>query len=197
MSSQPICPCCHSPQATQRVAAIVAGGTRDVRLLTADLMPAAGVARTHLAQLLAPPRQPGGGWWIIVLLVGLLMLSLPASCMVTAVIVGLQGQTFEAALGTGHAERIFAGIAGVGMLIAIAITVGIVQMGERGRRTAHARWQRQVARWQQSWYCHRCHVAFVAGSAQAVAPEQFGRLFTTENAERRTQNGAYGQRTDT
>ena len=49
-------------QATQRVAAIVAGGTRDVHLLTADLMPAAGVARTHLAQLLAPPRQPGGDW---------------------------------------------------------------------------------------------------------------------------------------
>lgn len=178
MSSQPVCPCCRSPQATQRVAAIVAGGTQQVRVLTADLVPAAGVARTNLAQLLAPPRQPGGGWLIIVLLLGLLLLSLPASCMVTAVIIGLQGQTFEAAFTSGAAERLFAGVAGVGALVAIAITVGIVQLGERRRREAGERWNRQIARWQQSWYCHRCHVAFVAGSAQAVAPEQFGRLLT-------------------
>jgi len=50
------------------------------------------------------------------------------------------------------------------------------QLGERCRREAGERWNRQIARWQQSWYCHRCHVAFVAGSAQAVAPEQFGRV---------------------
>jgi len=36
--------------------------------------------------------------------------------------------------------------------------------------------ERQLARWQRSWYCHRCHVVFVAESAQVVAPEQFGRL---------------------
>jgi hypothetical protein len=50
------------------------------------------------------------------------------------------------------------------------------QLGERCRHEAGERWNRQIARWQQSWYCHRCHVAFVAGSAQAVAPEQFGRV---------------------
>ncbi len=176
MSSQPVCPCCHSPQATQRVAAIVSGGTQQVRVLTADLLPAAGVARTDLARLLAPPRQPGGGWLIVVLLFGLLLLSVPVSCMVTAVIVGLQGQTFEAAFTSGVAERIFAGVASVGALIAIAITVGIAQLGERRRRETRERWNRQLARWQQSWYCHRCHVAFVAGSTQAVAPEQFGRV---------------------
>lgn len=97
----------------------------------------------------------------------------------TAVIVGLQGQTFEAAFTSGTAERLFAGVAGVGALVAIAITVGIAQLGERRRREAGERWNRQIARWQQSWYCHRCHVAFVAGSAQAVAPEQFGRLLAT------------------
>jgi hypothetical protein len=95
MSSQPVCLCCRSPQATQRVAAIVAGGTQQVRVLTADLLPAAGVARTNLAQLLAPPRQPGGA-----------------------------------------AERLFAGVAGVGALVAIAITVAIAQLGERRRRAA-------------------------------------------------------------
>jgi hypothetical protein len=98
--------------------------------------------------------------------------------MATAVIVGLQGQTFEAAFTSGAAECIFAGVAGVGALIAIAITVGIAQMGERRRREAGERWNRQIAHWQQSWYCHRCHVVFVDGSAQAVAPEQFGRLLT-------------------
>jgi hypothetical protein len=99
--------------------------------------------------------------------------------MVTAVIVGLQGQTLEAACTSGAAERLFAGVAGVGALVAIAITVGIVQLGERRRREAGERWNRQIARWQQSWYCHRCHVAFVGGSARAVAPEQFGRLLAT------------------
>jgi hypothetical protein len=117
--------------------------------------------------------------------------------MVTLLIVEFQGLTFEAALGTGHAERIFAGVAGGGGLIAVAMTMGCVYMGERGRRTAYACWQHHVARWQQSWYCHRCHVTFVADSTQAVAPEQFGRLFPIENAERRMQSGAYGQRTDT
>jgi hypothetical protein len=73
------------------------------------------------------------------------------SCMVTAAIVGLQGQTFEAAFTSGVAERLFAGVAGVGALIAIAITVGIVQLGERRRRKAGERWNRQIARWQQSW----------------------------------------------
>lgn len=136
MSNQPVCPCCRSPQSTQRVAAIVAGGTQQVRVLTADLMPAAGVARTNLAQLLAPPRQPGGGWLIIVLLFGLLLLSLPASCMVTAVIVGLQGQAFEAAFTSGTAERLFAAVVGVAALASIAITVGIAQLGERRRRAA-------------------------------------------------------------
>jgi hypothetical protein len=96
--------------------------------------------------------------------------------MLTAVIIGLQGQTFEAAFTSGAAERLFAGVASAGALVAIAITVGIAQLGERRRREAGERWNRQIARWQQSWYCHRCHVAFVAGSAQAVAPEQFGRI---------------------
>jgi preprotein translocase subunit SecG len=176
MSSQPICPCCHSPQATQRVTAIVTGGTQQVRVITADLMPAAGVSRTNLAQMLAPPRQPSGGWLIIVLLFGLLLLSVPASCMITAVIVGLQGQAFEAAFTSGAAERIFAAVVGVAALASIAITVGIAQLGERRRRAATEQWNRQMARWQQSWYCHRCHAAFVAGSSQAVAPEQFGRI---------------------
>lgn len=178
MSSQPVCPCCRSPQATQRVAAIVTGGTQQVRVLTADLIPAAGVARTDLAQLLASPRQPGGGWLIIVLLFGLLLLSVPASCMITAVIVGLQGQAFEAAFTSGAAERIFTAVVGVAALVSIAITVGIAQLGERRRRAATEQWNRQMARWQQSWYCHRCHAAFVAGSSQSVAPEQFGRLLT-------------------
>lgn len=179
MSTQPICPCCHSLQATQRVAAIVTGGTQQVRVITADLMPATGVTRTNLAQMLAPPRQPGGGWLIIMLLFGLLLLSVPASCMITAVIVGLQGQAFEAAVTSGAAERIFAAVVGVAALTSIAITVGIAQLRERSRREASERWNRQMARWQQSWYCHRCHAAFVAGSSQAVSPEQFGRLLTT------------------
>jgi hypothetical protein len=46
--------------------------------------------------------------------------------MVTAVIVGMQGQTFEAAFTSGTAENLFAGVAGVGALVATAITVGIV-----------------------------------------------------------------------
>jgi hypothetical protein len=179
MSSQLMCPCCHSPQAVQRVAAIVTGGTQQVRVITADLMPAAGVSRTNLAQMLAPPRQPGGGWLIIVLLFGLLLLSVPASCMITAVIVGLQGQAFEAAFTSGAAERIFAAVVGVAVLASIAITVGIAQLGERRRRAATEQWNRQMALWQQSWYCHRCHAAFVAGSAQAVAPEQFGEILAT------------------
>lgn len=68
------------------------------------------------------------------LLLGLLLLSLPASCMITAVIVGLQGYAFEAAFTSGAAERLFAGVAGVGALVAIAITVGIVHLGERRQR---------------------------------------------------------------
>lgn len=176
MSTQPICPHCHSAQATQRVAAIVSGGTQQVRVITADLMPAAGVARSNLAQLLAPPRKPGGSWLMIVLLLGLLLLSVPASCLVTAGIVELQGQTFETAFASGAAERIFAGVAGVGALVAILITVGIAQLGKRRQQEASARWYAQIARWQQSWYCHRCHVAFVAGSGQVIAPEQFGQL---------------------
>ncbi len=179
MSSQPICPCCHSPQATQRIAAIVTGGTQQVRVITADLMPAAGVRRTNLAQMLAPPRQPGGGWLIIILLFGLLLLSVPASCMITAVIVGLQGQAFEAAFTSGAAERIFAGVAGFAALAAIVIAIGIAQLRERSRRAATEQWKRQMARWQQSWYCHRCHAAFVDGSAQAVAPEQFEEILAT------------------
>ncbi|MEN9938337.1 MAG: hypothetical protein RLZZ387_4916 [Chloroflexota bacterium] len=172
----PNCPCCHSTQAVQRVAAIVSGGTRQVRVVTADLMPAAGVSRSNLAQLLAPPRQPGGGWLTAIALLGLLILSVPASCMVTAVIVGLQGQTFEAAFASGAVERIFLAVAGVATLIAIAIAIGLSQLGERGRREASERWNRQMARWQQSWYCHRCHATFVAGTTKAVAPEQFGQL---------------------
>ncbi|NCC31266.1 MAG: hypothetical protein EOM24_04475 [Chloroflexia bacterium] len=179
MPSQPICPCCRSPQATQRVAAIVTGGTRDVRVLTADLVPAAGVARTHLAQLLAPPREPGGGWWIIVVLVGLLFFSVPASCLVTLLIVNLQGAALAALAGPAYAEHLFAGVASVGALLAVGLTGRCIQRDEQRRRAANERWQRQVARWQQAWYCHRCHVAFVAGSAEAVVPEQFGRLFRT------------------
>lgn len=175
-SSPPPCPSCRSPQATQRVAAIVAGGTQQVRLLTADMMPAAGVARSDLARLLAPPRQPGGRWLVVVLLVALLLLSVPVSCVATAVIVGIQRQTFDAAFSSGAAERIFSGVAGVAGLLAIASAIGIAQLGQRRRRAASEDWNRQIARWQQSWYCHRCHVAFVAGSAQAVAPEQFTRV---------------------
>lgn len=179
MSRQPICPCCHSPQAIQRVAAIVTGGTQQVHVITADLMPVAGVTRTNLAQLLSPPRQPGGGWLIIMLLFGLLLLSLPASCIITAVIVGLQGQAFEAAFTSGTAERIFAAVVGVTALASVAITIAIAQLSERRRRTATGQWNRQMARWQQSWYCHRCHAAFVAGSSQAVAPEQFGQILAS------------------
>jgi hypothetical protein len=51
--------------------------------------------------------------------------------MVTAVIIELQSQTFEAAFSSGAAEHIFAGVAGVGTLVAIAITIGIAQMGDR------------------------------------------------------------------
>lgn len=172
----PSCPCCHSPQAVQRVAAIVSGGTRQVRIVTADLIPAAGVSQSNLAHLLAPPRQPGGGWLPIIALLGLLILSVPASCIVTAVIVGLQGQAFEAAFASGAAERIFLAVAGVAALVAIGLAVGLSQLGERGRREANARWNKQMARWQQSWYCHRCHATFVAGSSKAVAPEQFGQI---------------------
>ncbi|MGQ9547312.1 MAG: hypothetical protein ACUVSY_01055 [Roseiflexus sp.] len=131
MSSQPVCPCCRSPQVTRRAAAIVAGGTQQVRVPTADLIPAVGVACANLAQLLTTPCQPCGGWPIIVLILGLLLLSLPASCMVTAVIVGLPGQTFESAFTSSAAERIFARVASVGAPVAIAITVGIVHLGER------------------------------------------------------------------
>lgn len=176
-TSSPSCPCCCSPQAVQRVAAIVSGGTRQVRIVTADLIPAAGVSRSNLAHLLAPPRQPGGGWLPIIALIGLLILSVPASCIVTVVIVGFQGQAFEAAFASGAAERIFLAVAGVAALIAIGLAVGLSQLGERGRREASERWNKQMARWQQSWYCHRCHVTFVAGSSKAVAPEQFGHLF--------------------
>jgi preprotein translocase subunit SecG len=175
-SPTPNCPCCHSTQAVQCVAAIVSGGTRQVHIVTADLMPAAGVSRSNLTQLLAPPQQPGGSWLPIVALIGLMLLSGPASCMITAVIVGLQGQTFEAAFASGTAERIFLAVAGAAALIAIGLTIGLSQLGERGRRDASDRWNRQMARWQQSWYCHRCHATFVAGTTKAVAPEQFGEL---------------------
>jgi hypothetical protein len=78
-----------------------------------------------------------------------------------------------------YAEYLFAGVASVGALLAVGLTGRCIQRDEQRRRAANERWQRQVARWQQAWYCHRCHVAFVAGSAEAVVPEQFGRLFRT------------------
>lgn len=83
-----------------------------------------------------PPRQPGGGWLIIVLL-----LSLPASCMATAVIIGLRGQAFEAVFISGAAGQVRPASDGIA--------------GSRAGVLA----------------CHRWHVAFVAGSAQAAAPE--------------------------
>ena len=49
------CPGYRSPQATQRVAAIVASGTQQMGVLHAHLLRAADVASTNLAQLLAPP----------------------------------------------------------------------------------------------------------------------------------------------
>ncbi|NTU78424.1 MAG: hypothetical protein HGA45_03330 [Chloroflexales bacterium] len=52
-------------------------------------------------------------------MLGLLLLSVPAICIVTAVIVGLQGQAFEASSASGAAERIFLAVAGVGALVAI------------------------------------------------------------------------------
>ncbi|NJM06039.1 hypothetical protein HC891_07330 [Candidatus Gracilibacteria bacterium] len=58
--------------------------------------------------------------------------------MVTAVISGLQGQTFEAAFSSSAAERLFAGVAGASALVAIAITVGIVQAGRTATTRAPA-----------------------------------------------------------
>ncbi|MGA9223873.1 MAG: hypothetical protein WBZ57_22005 [Pseudomonas graminis] len=124
----------------------------------------------------ALPAAPPGGSLIVALLLGLLLLSVPARCMITVLLTGLRGHEFEVTFASGAAERLFAVVAGITALVSIAVTVGAAQLRERSRRAATAQWSRQICRWQQSWYCHRCHTAFVAGSSQAAAPEQLGQM---------------------
>lgn len=131
MQSQPVCPCCHSAQSSQRVAAIVSGGTRQIRVLTADLVPARGVVCSNLAQLLAPPRRPSSGCLVVLLFFGLLLLSFPASWLATGVIFELQGQNFDTALASGAVARIFNIVGSVAALASIALTVGVAQLAAR------------------------------------------------------------------
>jgi hypothetical protein len=136
MSSQPVCPCCRSPQATQRVAAIVAGGTQHVHVVTADLVPGAGTARSRLAQLLAPPHRLGGGGVILVVCLALLLAALPPSCVAAMMIFELQGIPFEEAMSSGGIECLFAVIFGSAVLLCVALLVGLNLLHYHGAGTA-------------------------------------------------------------
>lgn len=175
--SPPTCPCCRSPGAVQRVAALASSGAQQVRVIGDDGASMDSVVRIRLAELLAPPRRPGGGGCLaLALLCGLLIASLPVSLLATIVIVQLQGTGVEDALASGMAERVFALIAGLAALTGIALFGLIARLQERDRRADAERWEQQMARWRRTWYCHRCHAAFVAGTSRAVAPEQIGQL---------------------
>lgn len=177
MQSAPSCPCCRSPKAVQRVASIVELGPANVRIVTDDLEKAAVESRANLKQLLAPPRQPGGSWAMIAALVGLLVLSLPFSCVISMVIDELLwGATANHSFPSAELQRLFMVVFGLAVLGSVALAGLLSVWLERRQRPVREAWGRQMSRWQQSWYCYRCHRTFVAGSPQAVAPEQFGQL---------------------
>jgi hypothetical protein len=64
-------------------------------------------------------------------------------------------------------------------VLAIAFIGSVAVLGVRSRQAAVRRWEQQIARWHHTWYCHRCHAAFVAGTSQVVAPEQLQRVLAS------------------
>lgn len=183
MQSAPSCPCCHSPKAVQQVASIVEHGPANVRIVTDDLRQAAVESRANLKQLLAPPQQPGGGWLVIAALVGLLVLSLPFSCVASMLIDGLlRGASATQSFPSAELQRLFLVVFGLAILGSLLLAGLVSLWRERRQRPVRETWGRQMSRWQQSWYCYRCHQTFVAGAPQAVAPEQFGQLLADQCA---------------
>lgn len=184
MQRSPSCPCCGSPKAVQCVASIVEHGPAQVRIVTDDLRQVAVESRAQLKQFLAPPRQPGGGWVVIAALLGLLVLSLPFSC-VTAMLFDelLWGAAPGHSFPSAELQRLFLVVFGGAVLGSVALAGLLGAWRERRQRPAREAWGRQMRRWQQSWYCYRCHRTFVAGSARAVAPEQFGQLLAEQKRQ--------------
>lgn len=177
MQSAPSCPCCRSPKVVQRVASIVERGPANVRIVTDDLEKADVESRTNLKQLLAPPQQPGGGWVVFAALVGLLVMSVPFSCVASMVIDELLwGAMANHSFPSAELQRLFLVVFGLAVLASIGLAVLLSVGRERRQRPVREAWGQQMSRWQQSWYCYRCHRTFVAGSSQAVVPEQFAQL---------------------
>lgn len=177
MKTQPTCPHCHSSQAVQRVAAVVANRTRVGYIVSPEQVAQVAIRQTNLGQLLAPPPRPKSASWLLVfLLAGLLLLSVPASCMLTMVFTAIQGDTTQAAVFGGQAQRLFLLIVSLAGLASIATVVLVAHWLERRQRPTIARWNQQMARWQQAWFCYQCHLAFVPGSAKTVAPERIAQL---------------------
>ncbi|NJM05582.1 hypothetical protein HC891_04310 [Candidatus Gracilibacteria bacterium] len=171
-------PCCRSPQATQRVAAIVSGGTQQIYVLMSDLRAASGTARSDLAQLFAPPARPGGSCMLVLAVLIVLLLMVPTELTLLLALLALTDPA-AATAASGGASPLQLLLATVGGVLAIAFIGSIAVFGVRSRRAAVLRWEQQIARWHHTWYCHRCHAAFVADTQQAVAPEQLQRVLAS------------------
>lgn len=180
MAQQAACPQCHSSAAVQPVANVVGKRVRVRYTVPAEQAPLFAQRQTNLTELLAPPPRPRSGWLLLAaLLGGLLLLSVPASCIVTMLLIdvrGLDTQAAQAALFGGPSQRLFLLIVGVAMLLSIVIVALIAYWRERRQRPEVERWTRQMNRWQQACFCYRCHVAFVPGATKAVAPEHMTQI---------------------
>lgn len=180
MKTQATCPHCHSSQALQRVATVVANRTRVGYIVSPEQISQVTNRQTNLGELLAPPPRPkSGGWLLVLLLAGLFMLSIPASCVLAMIFTALQGDTTQAAIFSGQAERLFLLIIGLTGLASIIAVVLVAQWLERRQRPALEQWNRQMVRWQQAWFCYHCHVAFIPGSPKTVAPERIAQMLAT------------------
>lgn len=114
---------------------------------------------------------------VIAALVGLLVLSLPFSCVASMVIDELLwGANANHSFPSAELQRLFLVVFGLAVLGSVALAGLLSVWRERRQRPVREAWGRQMSRWQQAWYCYRCHRTFVAGALGAVAPEQFGQL---------------------
>lgn len=176
MKTQPCCPHCHSSQAVQPVATVVGSRVRVVYRAPPEQVPQIASRQTNLSHLLAPPRRPSGNPILLFLLAGLLMFSIPASCMLTMVFTAVQGNAMPATLFSSQAQRLFLLIVGIAGLLCITAVVFVAQWLERRQRPVVEQWQRQMTRWEQAWFCYQCHIVYVPGSSRSVAPEQMAEV---------------------
>lgn len=118
---------------------------------------------------------------VVAALLGLLTLSLPFSC-VTALVIDelLWGAMANHSFPSAELQRLFLVVFGVAVLGSVALVGLFGVWRERRQSQVREAWGRQMSRWQQAWYCYRCHRTFFAGSAQTTVPEQFGQLLAEQ-----------------